>query len=122
MKQNTSLSIDSYIATFPIDVQNILQQLRKTVQESAPGAQETIKYGIPTFVLHGNLVHFGGYKKHIGFYPTPSAIEAFKKELSPYKLAKGSVQFKIDAPLPYTLITKIIKFRVKENKISTKKL
>lgn len=122
MKQNTSLSIDTYIATFPKDIQNILQQLRKTVQESAPGAQETIKYGIPTFVLHGNLVHFGGYKNHIGFYPTPSAIEAFKKELSPYKLAKGSVQFKIDTPLPYTLITKIIKFRVKENKISTKKL
>ncbi len=95
-------------------------QVRETIRASAPQAEETIKYGIPTFTLHGNLVHFGAYKHHIGFYPAPSGIEAFKKELSVYKCAKGSVQFPVDKPLPLTLITKIVKFRVKEN-LSKKK-
>ncbi len=95
-----------------------MQQVRSTINKAAPGAAEKISYGIPTFSLNGNLIHFAGYKNHIGFYPTPPAIEAFKKELSIYKNAKGSVQFPIDKPMPLTLITKIVKYRVKQ---STKK-
>lgn len=108
-------AIDEYINTFPEDVRTILNQLRQTIKESAPEAEETINYQIPTFSLHGNLVHFAAFKDHIGFYPTPTGIEAFKKELAPYKGAKGSVQFPIDQPLPLPLIRKIVKFRVKEN-------
>lgn len=108
-------TIDEYISTFPEDVRTILNQLRQTIKESAPEAEETINYQIPTFTLHGNLVHFAAFKDHIGFYPTPTGIEAFKKELAPYKGAKGSVQFPIDQPLPLPLIRKIVKFRVKEN-------
>jgi uncharacterized protein YdhG (YjbR/CyaY superfamily) len=116
MKINRAVtSIDEYIAHFPKNVQNILVTLRSTVKRAAPDASETIKYGIPTFILNGNLVHFGGYKGHIGFYPAPSGIEMFKKELSKYKNAKGSVQFPLDEPLPLELITKIVTFRVKEN-------
>ena len=92
----------------------MLQQLRATVQKSAPDATETIKYGIPTFVLHENLVHFAACARHIGFYPSPSGIAAFKKELAGYKSAKGSVQFPLDEPMPLALIAKIVKFRVKE--------
>ena len=115
--------IDAYIAGFPEDIQQILQKVRTTIREAAPQAQETIKYQIPTFTLHGNLVHFAGYKKHIGFYPTPSGIEKFQQELSAYKSAKGSVQFPLDRPIPYDLIRKIVEFRVKENleKVTTKK-
>ena len=108
-------SIDDYIATFPKDVQKILQAVRTTIRKAAPTAEETINYQMPTFKLNGNLVHFAGYKNHIGFYPAPSGIEAFKKELSIYKGAKGSVQFPIDKPMPLDLITKIVKFRVSEN-------
>lgn len=115
MNKDTSKLIDVYIATFPKKTRELLIALRKTIQESAPGAEETIKYGIPTFVLHGNLVHFGGYKNHVGFYPAPSGVEAFKEELSVYKSAKGSVQFPIDKPLPLALVAKIVKFRAKEN-------
>ncbi len=115
MQKNTTKSIDIYISTFPDDVQVLLKSIRETVHKAAPDAEETIKYGIPTFVFHGNLVHFGGYKNHIGFYPAPSGIEAFKKELSQYKSAKGSVQLPIDKPLPLSLIAKIVTFRVKEN-------
>ncbi len=107
--------IDEYIAQAPKEVQGRLDEIRKAIKELAPGAKETIKYGIPTFTLNGNFVHFAGFKSHIGFYPTPSGIEAFKKELSIYKGAKGSVQFPLDKPLPLDLITKIVKFRVKEN-------
>lgn len=110
-----STSIDAYISTFPKEIQKVLTLLRATIKASAPDAEETIKYGIPTFVLHGNLVHFGGYTKHVGFYPAPSGIEAFQKALSVYKTAKGSVQFPLDTPLPLALITKIVKYRVKEN-------
>ncbi len=92
----------------------MLEQLRATVQKSAPAATETIKYGIPTFVLHENLVHFAAFARHIGFYPSPSGIAAFKKELAGYKSAKGSVQFPLDEPMPLALIAKIVKFRVKE--------
>jgi len=89
--------------------------MRETIQKAAPEAEEKIAYGIPTFTLHGNLVHFGGFAKHIGFYPSPSAIVAFKKELANYKQAKGSIQFPISEPLPLQLVEKIVKFRVKEN-------
>jgi uncharacterized protein YdhG (YjbR/CyaY superfamily) len=108
-------SIDEYINTFPEDVQRILNELRQTIKEAAPEAEETINYQIPTFTLHGNLVHFAALKNHIGFYPTPSGMEAFKKELSAYKGAKGSVQFPIDQPLPLPLIRRIVEYRVKEN-------
>jgi uncharacterized protein YdhG (YjbR/CyaY superfamily) len=107
--------IDDYIAGFPADVQQILQQIRNTIRDAAPGAQETIKYQAPTFTLNGNLVHFAAFKNHIGFYPTPSGIEQFKKELSPYKGAKGSVQFPLDKPIPFDLIRRIVEFRVREN-------
>jgi len=92
-----------------------LQKIRATIRKAAPNAEETINYGIPTFTLEGNLVHFAGFKNHIGFYPTPSGIEKFKKELSVYDGAKGSVKFPLNKPIPYTLISKIVKFRVKEN-------
>lgn len=108
-------TIDEYISTFPEDVQSILNQLRQAVKETAPEAEETINYQMPTFTLNGNLVHFAAFKTHIGFYPTPSGIEAFKRELAPYKMAKGSVQFPIDQPLPLPLIRRIVAFRVKEN-------
>jgi uncharacterized protein YdhG (YjbR/CyaY superfamily) len=96
-------------------VQHILNELRQTIKEAAPDAQETINYQIPTFTLNGNLVHFAAFEKHIGFYPTPSGMEAFKQELSRYKGAKGSVQFPIDEPLPLPLIRRIVEYRVKEN-------
>ena len=107
--------IDEYIAQFPPDVRNILETIRETIGKAAPDAEEAIKYQLPTFVLNGSLVHFGGFQNHIGFYPTPSGIEAFKDELSKYKAAKGSVQSPLDKPIPYSLIAKIAKFRVKEN-------
>lgn len=110
-----SKTIDEYIANSPEETQPILSKIRATIRKAAPNAQETINYGIPTFTLNGNLVHFAGFKSHIGFYPTPSGIEKFKNELSKYKGAKGSVQFPLDKPIPYGLITKIVKFRVKEN-------
>jgi uncharacterized protein YdhG (YjbR/CyaY superfamily) len=107
--------IDEYIANSPKEIQEILEKVRATIRKAAPKAEETINYGMPTFTLEGNLVHFAGFKNHIGFYPTPSGIENFKKELSVYKGAKGSVQFPLDKPIPYVLIGKIVKFRVKEN-------
>jgi uncharacterized protein YdhG (YjbR/CyaY superfamily) len=108
-------TMDEYINTFPESVQRILKELRQTIKEAAPEAEETINYGIPTFTLHGNLVHFAAFEKHIGFYPTPGGMEAFQKELAAYKQAKGSVQFPIDQPLPLPLIRRIVEFRVKEN-------
>lgn len=108
-------SIDEYIFKFPPEIQEILKMLRKVIKESAPDAEEKISYQMPTFVFHGNLVHFAAHKNHIGFYPTPSGIDAFKHELSEYKGAKGSIQFPLEKPLPYELISKIVKFRVTEN-------
>ena len=108
-------NIDDYIAAFPKDTQTVLKKLRATIRKAAPKAEETINYQIPTFTLHGNLVHFAAFKNHIGFYPTPSGIEKFKEELSAYEGAKGSVKFPLDKPMPYALVTKIVKFRVKEN-------
>ncbi|NTW43240.1 MAG: hypothetical protein HGB14_02130 [Anaerolineaceae bacterium] len=108
-------SIDEYIATFPVEVQKILQELRATIKVSAPDAEEKISYQMPTFFLKGNLVHFAAYKNHVGFYPTPSGIEKFQQELSKYEGAKGSVKFPINQPLPLSLIQKIVEFRVLEN-------
>lgn len=109
-------TIDEYIETFPKDVQSILERMRQTIQKAAPEAVEAISYQMPTFKLNGkNLVHFAGYKNHIGFYPVPSGIKAFKKELSQYKGGKGSVQFPLDKPVPYELVKKIVIFRVNEN-------
>ena len=113
--QTAPQTIDEYIAGFPPPVQAILQRIRLTIQKAAPGAEETIKYRMPTFMLNGNLVYFAAFKNHIGFYPVPTGIEKFKRELSPYKQAKGSVQFPLDRPIPYGLISRIVKFRVKEN-------
>jgi uncharacterized protein YdhG (YjbR/CyaY superfamily) len=113
-RTNRFETIDEYIQTFPKDIQRILERIRKTIKEAAPGASEAISYQMPTFKLNGNLVHFAGYENHIGFYPTPSGTEAFKKEVSGYKSGKGSVQFPLDKPIPYSLIKKIVKFRVKE--------
>ena len=108
-------TIDEYIETFPEDVQSILEKMRQTIRKAAPEAEEAISYQIPTFKLNGNLVYFAAFKNHIGFYPTPSGIEAFKKELSPYKGAKGSVQFPMEKPIPYDLVKKIVVFRRREN-------
>ena len=112
--QTVPRTIDEYIAGYPPDVQAILQKIRAIIRKAAPGAEEAIKYRLPTFILSGNLVHFGAFKKHIGFYPTPSGTEKFKRELSAYQGAKGSVQFPLDKPIPYDLITRIVEFRVKE--------
>jgi uncharacterized protein YdhG (YjbR/CyaY superfamily) len=113
--------IDGYISSFPVEVREKLQRLRSVIRSAAPDARETINYQIPTFVLEGNLVHFAAYKKHIGFYPTPSGIEAFKEQLSPYKQSKGAVQFPLDQPLPFDLLRKIVEFRVMENLERAKK-
>ncbi|GAB3898831.1 DUF1801 domain-containing protein [Larkinella knui] len=112
---NKPADIDSYIAGFPAETQDLLKQVRETVRKAAPDAGETISYGMPTFTLKGNLVHFAAFKNHIGFYPVPSGIDAFKEALAAYKGAKGSVQFPIDKPMPLDLIADIVKFRVTEN-------
>lgn len=109
-------NIDAHIRSLPEEVQKKLTSLRETIQKAAPSAAECIKYGIPTFTLNGkNLVHFAGYTSHIGFYPAPSGIEEFKKELAPYISGKGTLKFPLDKPLPLPLIRKIVQFRVKEN-------
>lgn len=108
-------TIDEYIAGYPANVQEILRTIRAVIREEAPDAEEAIKYQLPTFVLNGNLVHFGAFKNHIGFYPAPQGIEQFKEELSAYKGAKGSVQFPLDQPMPLDLIRRIVRFRVQGN-------
>ena len=113
--KSSAKDVDAFIAKHPKGVQEILNRVRETIRTAAPEAEEGINYGIPTFFLNGNLVHFSAFKAHIGFYPTPSGIEKFKKELSKYEGAKGSVKFPLDQPIPYALIAKIVKFRVKEN-------
>lgn len=119
-------TMDEFISKYPPKVQTILQRIRSVIHKSAPGAEEAMSYGIPTFKLNGkNLVHFSAFKEHIGFYPTPSGITKFKKELSAYEGAKGSVKFPLNKPIPYTLIVKITQYRVKEvmgeKKVKTKK-
>lgn len=114
-------TIDAYIAGFPENVQELLQRVRATLREAAPDAEETIGYGIPTLKLNGNLVHFAAFKSHIGFYPAPQGLDAFKEELAGYKGAKGSVQFPLDQPLPLDLIARITKYRVEQNRVKGKK-
>ena len=114
--RSTASSIDEYIAGFPPETQKVLEELRALIRAAAPDATETISYAIPTFDLNGrHLVHFAGYAKHIGFYPVPSGMEAFKEELKPYKSGKGSAQFPLGQPLPTDLIRRIVEFRVEEN-------
>jgi uncharacterized protein YdhG (YjbR/CyaY superfamily) len=108
-------TIDEYIATFPNNVQTILQELRQVIRDSAPEAEETISYRIPAFKLNGILVWFAAFKDHIGFYPKSSGVEAFKKELSGYDVSKGTIRFPLDKPIPFELVRKIVKHRVKEN-------
>jgi len=113
--KNKLRTIDEYIETFPKEVQPILEKVRQTIRKAAPNAVESISYQMPTFKLNGKgLVYFAGYKNHIGFYPIPSGVEAFKKELSRYEQGKGSVQFPLDEPVPYDLVRRIVQFRVKE--------
>ncbi len=121
-RMNTSIkTIDEYITQFPKEVQVLLEKMRIIIHKAAPKAEEAISYGIPTFKLNGNLVHFGGYKSHIGFYPAPSGIDAFKKELAKYEGSKGTIRFPLDKPLPATLITQVVKFRVAKNLEKVKK-
>lgn len=120
MKAETALTVEDYISTFPTEVQTRLRKLRDIVKEEAPEAVETIKYRIPTFVLQGNLLHFAGYANHIGFYPTPSVLQAFAREIESYKNAKGSVQFPLDEAMPYGLIRRMVRFRVQDVREKTK--
>lgn len=117
MKASTGkvTTIDQYVRGFPADVQQKLSEMRSTIRRAAPEASEKIAYGVPTFTLNGNLVHFAAFAHHIGFYPAPSAIMRFQRALKKYKSAKGSVQFPLDEPLPLDLIGEIVKFRVDEN-------
>jgi uncharacterized protein YdhG (YjbR/CyaY superfamily) len=114
--RSTAKTIDEYIAEFPPETRKMLEEMRALIKAAAPGATETISYAIPTFDLNGrHLVHFAGYAKHVGFYPVPSAMEAFKEELAPYRSGKGSAQFPLRQPLPTDLIRRIVAFRVAEN-------
>lgn len=115
---NTYNDIDGYIENYPKDVQALLKKIRVTIKKHALGATEAISYGIPTYKLNGNLVHFGAFKRHVGFFPTPSGIRAFQKELSEYRTTKGAIQFPLDKALPLDLIKKIVVFRVKEDAAS----
>lgn len=108
-------AVDEYISAFSVDVQKKLEQIRAAIIKSAPSAEETIGYGMPTYKLNGNLVHFAGWKNHIGFYATPNGNQAFEDDLSSYKQSKGAVQFPLDKPLPIALIRRIVKYRVKQN-------
>ena len=108
-------TVDEYIAAFPKDVQSILEELRQAIRESAPEAEEAISYQMPAFKLNGILVWFAAFKNHIGFYPKTSAIEAFKEELSGYEVSKGAIRFPINKPVPFGLVKKIVRYRVKEN-------
>ena len=121
MRKAQFKSIDEYIESFPSEVQDVLQKLRQTIRKAAPEAEETISYRIPAFRLNGYLVYFAAFKNHIGFYPTSSGIRAFKKELSQYSVSKGTVRFPVGKPLPLTLISKIVKFRVAENLRKTRR-
>jgi uncharacterized protein YdhG (YjbR/CyaY superfamily) len=111
----TFSTINEYISEFPEEIQVKLEQIREIIQQAAPEAKEAIRYGMPTFVLNGNLVHFAAYKNHIGFYPAPSGIDAYLDELAVYRTGKGTIQFPIDQPIPLNLVKKVVEFRVNEN-------
>ena len=121
MKAKKAKDIDEYIADFPVDVQLLLQRVRTAIRKAAPKAEEAIKYQMPTFVLNGNLIHFAGYKNHIGLYPGSKPIEEFKDDLVKYRTSKGAVQLPLDKPIPVGLIGKITKSCVKRN-LAKKKL
>ncbi len=108
-------TVDEYLSALPANTKAILKEVRKTIRQAAPQAEELISYNMPAFRLNGMLVYYAAWKDHVGFYPVSSAIKAFQKELSDYKTSKGAIQFPIDRPIPFGLITKIVKFRVKEN-------
>ncbi len=114
-KNSSPITVDEYIAQFPEDVRQVLEQMRSTIRESAPQVEERISYGMPGYFLKGRLVWFGGFKKHISFFPTTSGIDHFQEELAGYKQSKGTVQFALDKPVPYDLIARIVKYRVAEN-------
>jgi uncharacterized protein YdhG (YjbR/CyaY superfamily) len=114
-KKKTPKSTEEYISNFPVRIQNMLFELRDAIKKAAPEAEEKISYQMPAFSFYGNLVYFAAFKNHIGFYPTASGVEVFKNELSCFKYSKGAIQFPIDEPLPLDLVTRIVKFRVKEN-------
>jgi len=116
MKMLKYNDMDSYIAGFPTEIQEVLQQVRQTVIQAAPGAKETIKYNMPAFTLKGNLVYFAAFKHHIGFFPAPIGVPEFEEELSKYKTGKGSVQFPLNQPMPLSLITGIVKYRLQKAK------
>ena len=117
MGKSPPKNFEDYILGFPKETQNILKQIRLTIKKAAPAADETIKYGMPTFVMNGNLVYFAAFKKHIGLYPVPRGKKEFEKAFSQYKTTgKGTIQFPLDKPIPFDLITKIVKFRIKRNK------
>ena len=113
--QTAPKNIDEYIAGFPPEIQEILEKIRLTIRKAAPKAEEAISYMMPTFKLHGNLVHFAAFKNHIGLYPAPSGIDAFREELAVYEGGKGTIRFPLDKPIPYPLISKIVKFRATQN-------
>lgn len=115
MKMKKVKNVDEYIAGFPTETQAHLIKLRAVIRKAAPKAQEIISYSMPAYMLEGRLLYFAAFAKHIGFYPLASGIREFQEQIAKYKFAKGSVQFPLDKPLPVTLITKIVKFRVKEN-------
>lgn len=115
INKNNPDTIDDYIQAFPEQTRQLLEQVRSTIREAAPLAEEKISYGIPTFTWYGNLVHFGAYKQHIGFYPAPSGIDAFREELAQYEGAKGSIRFPLPQPLPLGLIRRIVLYRVEKN-------
>jgi uncharacterized protein YdhG (YjbR/CyaY superfamily) len=109
-------TIDEYISAYPVDTQVVLEKMRQTISKAVPDAVEAISYQMPTFKLNGkNLVHFAAFKNHLGFYPTPSGIEAFNAELAPYKWSKGAVQFSLSKTIPFDLVEKIVKYRLTEN-------
>lgn len=121
MNRKIPKNFDDYVDRFPKETQQLLRKMRLTIRKAAPKAKESISYGMPTFTEGRNRVYFAGYKNHIGFYPIPSGIEAFKRELSPYKQGRGSVQFPIDKPLPLALVSRIVKFRMKQDLSSYRK-
>ena len=113
-------TVDDYIATFPPKTKKFLKDMRAAIKQVAPQAEETISYNMPAFKLHGMLVWYAGYKEHIGFYPKTAVIQVFKQDLAEYKLSKGTIQFPLDQPLPLDLITRIVKYRIKENQQAAK--
>lgn len=116
MGNKKAKTVDAYIEGYPKSVQRLLKQMRQTITKAAPKAEAIISYGIPTFRQGGNLVHFGAFARHIGFFPTSSGVKAFRKELTPYKVSAGTIQFPLDKPLPLDLVARIVRFRVRESK------